>query len=61
MYIDLNVDGLLFQAFAAIFAAASGILLVFRGRYPLGIARIRPLFRNSKRERNSTEGKQAEE
>jgi hypothetical protein len=61
MYIDPNVGGVLFQAFAAIFAAVSGIVLVFSRQIRSGIARIRRLFRSAKSEGASTEDKQAQE
>jgi hypothetical protein len=45
MYIDPNTGGVLFQALAAVFAVASGALLVFSGRIREGIARLRRRFR----------------
>jgi hypothetical protein len=60
VYIDPNVGGVLFQAFAAIFAAVSGIVLVFSRQIRSGIARIRRIFRNSKKGATSEE-KNAEE
>jgi hypothetical protein len=61
MYIDPNVGGVLFQAFAAIFAAVSGIVLVFSRQIRFGIARIRRIIRSSKSEEISTEDRQDEE
>jgi hypothetical protein len=61
VYIDPNVGGVLFQAFAAIFAAVSGIVLVFSRQIRSGITRIRRIFRNSKKKGASSEEKNAEE
>jgi hypothetical protein len=50
MYIDPNTGGVLFQALAAIFAVASGALLVFSGRIRAMFARLRRKMRKDKDE-----------
>lgn len=50
MYIDPNTGGVLFQALAATFAVASGVLLVFSGKIREGIARLRRRLRKDKDE-----------
>lgn len=61
MYIDPNVGGVLFQAFAAIFAAATGIVFVFSRQIRSGIARIRRLFRNTNNKGASSAEKKVED
>jgi hypothetical protein len=61
VYIDPNVGGVLFQAFAAIFAALTGIVFVFSRQIRPGLARIRRIIRSSKSEGISTEDRQDEE
>jgi hypothetical protein len=48
VYIDPNVGGVLFQAFAAVFAAVTGIVFVFSRQIRSGLARLRRRFRSSK-------------
>jgi hypothetical protein len=50
MYIDPNTGGVLFQALAALFAVASGFLLIFSGRIRQYIARLRRRMRKDKDE-----------
>ena len=50
MYIDPNTGGILFQALAALFAVASGVLLLFSGRIRQYIARLRRRFRKDQDE-----------
>lgn len=50
MYIDPNTGGILFQALAALFAVASGFLLLFSGQIKRLIARLRRRFRRNKEE-----------
>ena len=45
MYIDPNTGGVLFQALVAVFAVASGTLLLFSGQIRRTIARIRRSMR----------------
>ena len=45
MYIDPNTGGILFQALAAVFAVASGVLLLFCGQIRRRIARLRRSMR----------------
>ena len=47
MYIDPNTGGMLFQILAVLFAALSGIVLVFSSRIKMFIARLRRLVRNT--------------
>jgi hypothetical protein len=50
MYIDPNTGGILFQALAAVFAVASGTLLLFSGKIKELIARMRRRFRKNQDE-----------
>jgi len=50
MYIDPNTGGILFQALAAVFAVASGVLLLFSGQIRRQIARFRRAIRKDKDE-----------
>jgi uncharacterized YccA/Bax inhibitor family protein len=50
MYIDPNTGGILFQALAAVFAVASGVLLLFSGQIRRVIARFRRSMRKDKDE-----------
>jgi hypothetical protein len=59
MYIDPNVGGMLFQAFATIFAVVTGLVFVFSRQIRSGIARIRRHFRKSGK--TSTEDGKIEE
>jgi hypothetical protein len=45
-YIDPNTRGMLFQLLAALFAAASGVLLLFSSRIRMGLARLRRHMRD---------------
>ena len=45
MYIDPNTGGMLFQVLAVVFAAFSGMVLVFSRQIRTGVGRIRRLFR----------------
>ena len=61
MYIDPNVGGMLFQAFAAVFAAVTGLVFVFSRQIRSGLARLRRLFRSSKSAISTTGDKKAKE
>jgi len=50
MYIDPNSGGILYQALAAIFVAASGVLLVFSGKIRAYISQLRRKVRKDKTE-----------
>ena len=50
MYIDPNTGGILFQALAAVFVAASGMLLIFSGRIRAYISKLRRKTRNDETE-----------
>ena len=50
MYIDPNTGGILFQALAAVFAVASGALLLFSGRIRAFFARLRRRLEKDKGE-----------
>ena len=50
MYIYPNTGGMLFQVLAALFAVASGILLIFSGQIRRYLARFRRTVRNNKDE-----------
>ena len=50
MYIDPNTGGMLFQVLAALFAVASGILLIFSGQIRRYLARFRRKVRSDKDE-----------
>jgi hypothetical protein len=50
MYIDPNTGGILFQALLAVFAAASGVLLLFSGRIRGFVARLRRKLQKDKGE-----------
>ena len=50
MYIDPNTGGMLFQVLAALFAVASGILLIFSGQIRQFIARMRRKMRKDQDE-----------
>lgn len=45
MYIDPNTGGMLFQVLAVVFAAFSGMVLVFSRQIRTGLGRLRRLFR----------------
>jgi hypothetical protein len=55
VYIDPNVGGVLFQAFAVIFTAVTGIVFVFSRQIRSGLGRIRRLFRKQKDEEVPTQ------
>jgi hypothetical protein len=55
VYIDPNVGGVLFQAFAVIFTAVTGIVFVFSRQGGSGLGRIRRLFRKQKDEEVPTQ------
>ena len=61
MYIDPNVGGMLFQAFAVVFATITGIVFVFSRQIRSSIARLRRFFRSSKSVTSTTGDKKAEE
>lgn len=48
MYIDPNTGGILFQALVAVFAVASGALLLFSGQIRRAMARLRRMMRKDK-------------
>ncbi len=48
MYIDPNTGGILFQALVAVFAVASGALLLFSGQIRRLAARFRRSLRKDK-------------
>ena len=50
MYIDPNTGGMLFQVLAAVFAVASGVLLMFSGKIRQMIASARRKMRKDKDE-----------
>jgi hypothetical protein len=50
MYIDPNTGGILFQALAAVFAVASGVLLLFSGKIRSFMARLRRKMQKDKGE-----------
>jgi hypothetical protein len=50
MYIDPNTGGILFQALAAVFVAASGMLLIFSGRIRAYISQLRRKARKDENE-----------
>lgn len=56
MYVDPNVGGVLFQVLAAIFAAVSGLILVFSGRLRSAIARFRRRLRERYEDPKTPEG-----
>ena len=45
MYIDPNTGGMLFQVLAVVFAAFSGMVLIFSRQIRTGVGRIRRWFR----------------
>lgn len=51
MYIDPNVGGVLFQAFAAVFAVVTGILFALSRQKRARPARVRLFVRNRKNAR----------
>lgn len=61
MYTDPNVSGLLFQAFAAVLAAVTGILFVLSRKVRAKPVRVRQLVRNTKSKRDLTRNRKAEE
>ncbi|MDA1329467.1 MAG: hypothetical protein O3B43_00115 [Chloroflexi bacterium] len=50
MYIDPNTGGLLFQALAVVFAAASGVVLVFSSRIKMWWAKFRRKGKDSSKQ-----------
>ena len=52
-YIDPNTGGMLFQAFAAVFAAISGLILIFSSRIRMMVNRYRRRLRESRTEPES--------
>jgi len=48
VYIDPNVGGMLFQVFAAVFAAVTGLVFVFSRQIRSGMARVRRHLKKSK-------------
>jgi hypothetical protein len=55
MYIDPNTGGMLFQVLAVVFAAFSGMVLVFSRQIKTGVGRIRRMFRGKPQDENSEE------
>ena len=55
-YIDPNTGGMLFQVFAAGFAAISGLILVFSSRIRVVVNRYRRRLRESKAELDNGPG-----
>lgn len=52
MYIDPTTGGVLFQALAGVFIAASGVILVFSRRIREGIAKLRRKTRKDDEDEN---------
>ena len=55
MYIDPSTGGIIFQALAGVFIAASGVILVFSRRIREGIAKMRRKAREEKEEEQDVE------
>jgi hypothetical protein len=54
MYIDPNTGGMLFQILAVLFAAFSGIVLIFSSRIKMFFARLRRLVREKGTDQEET-------
>lgn len=61
MYIDPNTGGMLFQVLAVVFAAFSGMVLIFSRQIRTGIGRIRRMFRGKDQDDNSEETQDKED
>jgi hypothetical protein len=60
VFSDPNMSNVLFYAFAAAFAAVTGILFVASQRARTSAVRVRNFVRNPKNKENSTYNRQAE-
>jgi hypothetical protein len=57
MYIDPNTGGMLFQVLAVVFAAFSGMVLIFSRQIRTGLGRIRRMFRKDQEENSEEQPK----
>jgi hypothetical protein len=55
MYIDPNTGGMLFQVLAVVFAAFSGMVLIFSRQIRTSLGRLRRMLRGKNQEENSVE------
>ena len=55
MYIDPNTGGMLFQVLAVVFAAFSGMVLIFSRQIRTGFGRIRRMLRGKDQAEKSEE------
>jgi hypothetical protein len=55
MYIDPNTGGMLFQVLAVVFAAFSGMVLIFSRQIRTALGRFRRMLRGKNQEENSVE------